>query len=372
MPVRWRETMLALHGLGVERVRRGGPRPGAHRPGEAHPARRGARQCLSRRSSLRASRAPARSQTAAIMSVATELPAGSADDRRARRVDSGSARIGSSRAPGSASGVGPARRAADRLRDPRRGAALQDAPASAAEDVDLVIVATMSQDELTPNAAPLVAHALGADRAGAFDVGAACTAFLSGLSLGAAQIESGRADCVLLSAPTSSRGSPTTTTGAPRRCSPTPPAPSCSATAAASAARSGRSCSAPTARAASLHLRQPRRAQDPDGRARGVPARGRADGRGRRAGAVAAPGLTLDDIDLFVYHQANARITRALGERLGLDARARRRLHRDARQRLGGDAAAGARRGRAGRSPAPGRAGAARARSAPASPGAAA
>ena len=29
-------------------------------------------------------------------------------------------------------------------------------------------------------------------------------------------------------------------------------------------------------------------------------------------------GLTLEDIDLFVYHQANARITRALGERLGL------------------------------------------------------
>src|SRR5206468_1114848 len=28
--------------------------------------------------------------------------------------------------------------------------------------------------------------------------------------------------------------------------------------------------------------------------------------------------LKLDDIDLFVYHQANARITRALGERLGL------------------------------------------------------
>jgi 3-oxoacyl-[acyl-carrier-protein] synthase-3 len=34
--------------------------------------------------------------------------------------------------------------------------------------------------------------------------------------------------------------------------------------------------------------------------------------------AVAQAGLTLEDIDLFVYHQANARITRALGERLGL------------------------------------------------------
>ncbi len=30
-------------------------------------------------------------------------------------------------------------------------------------------------------------------------------------------------------------------------------------------------------------------------------------------------GLTLDEIDVFVYHQANARITQAVGERLGLD-----------------------------------------------------
>ncbi|MGZ4351794.1 MAG: 3-oxoacyl-[acyl-carrier-protein] synthase III C-terminal domain-containing protein, partial [Solirubrobacteraceae bacterium] len=35
--------------------------------------------------------------------------------------------------------------------------------------------------------------------------------------------------------------------------------------------------------------------------------------------AVQRAGLTLADIDLFVFHQANARITRALGERLGLD-----------------------------------------------------
>ncbi len=28
--------------------------------------------------------------------------------------------------------------------------------------------------------------------------------------------------------------------------------------------------------------------------------------------------MRLDDIDLFVFHQANARITRAVGERLGL------------------------------------------------------
>ena len=35
--------------------------------------------------------------------------------------------------------------------------------------------------------------------------------------------------------------------------------------------------------------------------------------------AVAAAGLELDDIDLFVYHQANSRILKAVGERLELD-----------------------------------------------------
>ena len=35
--------------------------------------------------------------------------------------------------------------------------------------------------------------------------------------------------------------------------------------------------------------------------------------------ALERAGLTLDDIDLFAYHQANVRITRALGERLGLE-----------------------------------------------------
>jgi len=82
-------------------------------------------------------------------------------------------------------------RADERLTDYATAAgaqALARAGVEAAE-LDLVIVATMTQDELTPNTAPLVAYALGANKAGAFDVGAACTAFLSGLALGAGQIE---------------------------------------------------------------------------------------------------------------------------------------------------------------------------------------
>ena len=48
----------------------------------------------------------------------------------------------------------------------------------AAQDIDMVLVATTTADEVLPNAAPLVAHALGAARAAAFDIGAACTGFL--------------------------------------------------------------------------------------------------------------------------------------------------------------------------------------------------
>jgi 3-oxoacyl-[acyl-carrier-protein] synthase-3 len=36
--------------------------------------------------------------------------------------------------------------------------------------------------------------------------------------------------------------------------------------------------------------------------------------------AIGRAGLELDDIGLFVYHQANARILTAVGERLGLDS----------------------------------------------------
>jgi 3-oxoacyl-[acyl-carrier-protein] synthase III len=66
-----------------------------------------------------------------------------------------------------------------------------------ASDIDLVLVATMTPDELTPNTAPLVADALGL-RVGAVDVGAACTGWLSALSMAAGQIETGRSERALV------------------------------------------------------------------------------------------------------------------------------------------------------------------------------
>ncbi|HEX4107872.1 MAG TPA: beta-ketoacyl-ACP synthase 3 [Solirubrobacteraceae bacterium] len=76
-------------------------------------------------------------------------------------------------------------------------AALADAGVDAA-DLDLVLVATVAADEITPAAAPLVAHEIGAERAGAIDINAACTGSLSALALACGQIEARRAEKVLV------------------------------------------------------------------------------------------------------------------------------------------------------------------------------
>lgn len=68
----------------------------------------------------------------------------------------------------------------------------------APEMVDLIIVATLSPDHLSPATASLVQDALGADRAGAFDLSAACSGFVYALSMGVAMIRSGEAHVVLV------------------------------------------------------------------------------------------------------------------------------------------------------------------------------
>src|SRR4051794_31117334 len=75
-------------------------------------------------------------------------------------------------------------------------AALADAGVRA-DAVGLVLVATCTAERALPNVAPLVAHALGTT-AGAADVGAACTGFLSALALAGATVEAGRAEHVLV------------------------------------------------------------------------------------------------------------------------------------------------------------------------------
>ncbi|HEY8731150.1 MAG TPA: beta-ketoacyl-ACP synthase III [Candidatus Limnocylindria bacterium] len=59
------------------------------------------------------------------------------------------------------------------------------------QDLDLVIVATCSPDYIFPATACMVQDALGADRAGAFDIEAACTGFVSGVAIARGMIVSG-------------------------------------------------------------------------------------------------------------------------------------------------------------------------------------
>jgi 3-oxoacyl-[acyl-carrier-protein] synthase-3 len=184
-------------------------------------------------------------------------------------------------------------------------------------DVDLVICATTTADEQMPSAAPLIAHELGAHGAGAFDVGAACTGFLSALSVGAAQVECGRArTAVVIGADLMSRvldfGDRST------------------------AAVFADGAGAVVLQATEQESRLGPVVLGADGTGAEYITIPRSDGLIRMRGhetfreavahltlsteqAVHAAGLALEDIDLFVYHQANGRILTAVGDRLGLD-----------------------------------------------------
>ena len=65
-------------------------------------------------------------------------------------------------------------------------------------ELDLVIVATVSGDFLWPATAATVQADIGAKNAGAFDVSAACAGFIYSLQVGAAQIETGAANTILV------------------------------------------------------------------------------------------------------------------------------------------------------------------------------
>jgi 3-oxoacyl-[acyl-carrier-protein] synthase-3 len=60
-----------------------------------------------------------------------------------------------------------------------------------ADDIDLVLYGSCSNDEQVPNSASGVQAALGADRAAAMDINTACTSFLYGLSTAGAMIRTG-------------------------------------------------------------------------------------------------------------------------------------------------------------------------------------
>jgi len=72
--------------------------------------------------------------------------------------------------------------------------------------VELIIVATVTPDYVFPSTACLLQDALGARRAGAFDLSAGCSGFVYGLSVAAGLIEAGQYDnAVVIGAETLSR-----------------------------------------------------------------------------------------------------------------------------------------------------------------------
>ncbi len=68
----------------------------------------------------------------------------------------------------------------------------------AAKDLDLIIVATVTADSPLPSAASLLQHRLGAEKAAAFDLAAACAGFIYAASTGKQFIKSGRYKKVLV------------------------------------------------------------------------------------------------------------------------------------------------------------------------------
>jgi len=66
------------------------------------------------------------------------------------------------------------------------------------DDIDLVICATLSPDGMFPSSASLIQSGIGASRAGAFDVNAACNGFVAALATGAQFINGGVYERVLV------------------------------------------------------------------------------------------------------------------------------------------------------------------------------
>ena len=182
-------------------------------------------------------------------------------------------------------------------------------------EIDLVLVATTTPDELQPNTAPIVAYELGSDGAGAFDIGSGCTGFLSAVAMAAGQVETGRAERVVVVGadfitrinnyddrrigPLFADGAGAVVLGEAREGVVGP-------IVLGSDGSHARTILV-THEERKIHMDGPEVFRHAVNRMGQVTMK-----------ALERSDLRLEEIDLFVYHQANARITRALGERLGL------------------------------------------------------
>jgi 3-oxoacyl-[acyl-carrier-protein] synthase-3 len=182
--------------------------------------------------------------------------------------------------------------------------------------VDLVLVASCSQDSVMPNAAPQVAHALGATGASAFDVGSACTGVLAALAAARGMLVSGAAtNALVIGAEIMSRhvdpndrntaalfgdgaGAIVATAGAPGDIGPV-------------------ILGSDGSRAALVVADRETQLLAMDGHETFKQAVRRLAEASTAACDAAA--VALGELDLYVYHQANTRILANLAERLELD-----------------------------------------------------
>ncbi len=200
-----------------------------------------------------------------------------------------------------------------------------------AADLDAIIIATTSPDYFLPTAACLVQESLGARKAAVFDLGAACAGFVYGLAVARGLVMSGTARKILLvGAETISRFLDWTDRSTCVLFGDGAGAVVIEASTAASGIQStalhgdgrqkkhlrlegGGALHPPTRKSddvASFYIQM-------DGSKvfkLAVPAMADAANE-----ALAQAGLRLEDVDLFVPHQANARIIEAVAKRLGLD-----------------------------------------------------
>ena len=208
------------------------------------------------------------------------------------------------------------------------------------DDLDLIIVCTFTGDYGgMPNVASVVQHALGANRAGAFDINAACSGFVYGLGVAHGLVASGLHRTILLiGAETLSRyidwhdrttcvlfgdgagaviitGEATATGNSTNR-------PQSGGLMSLVLGADGAGANALLVPAGGTRL--PSSYESIDARQHFIKMDGKDVYRfavstvpDACAEAIAKAGLTVDDIDLFVLHQANVRIIRAVVEALG-------------------------------------------------------
>jgi 3-oxoacyl-[acyl-carrier-protein] synthase-3 len=262
---------------------------------------------------------PAAPRRAAIKSVAAELPAGRITNAElAERFGVSEDWILSRTGIRERSHAAPEERLSDYAT--RVAATALQRAAVAPSEVDLVLVATTTPDELQPNVAPIVADALGTPRAGAFDVGSGCTGFLSALAMATSQIETARAErAVVIGADFITR----INNYDDRRIGPLF-ADGAGAVVVGPAAGEGAGAGvigpvvlgSDGSEAMTILVRNDERLIHMDGPEVFRHAVNRMSEV--TLAVLERAGLSIEDIDLFVYHQANARITRSLGERLSL------------------------------------------------------